>query len=169
MLFVLIDYSKENNKDLFVGFLDYEKAYDYVNRAEIITSQMKDGCGGSYTKAVAEMFKTSTYIPKSNKNHLSEGINTDHGVTQGRRSSGSYFSYYVSSMPDAVGDTPYDDFMDPLSLAQLADDTALYAEKKENLIKKFIKLFEYSSRTRVESMFNVRRNRFQKFLTYANI
>ena len=145
MLFLLIDHSKEKNKDLFVGFLDYEKAYDYVNRAEIISSLMKDGCGGSYTKAVAEMFKTSTYFPKSNKNHLSEGINTDHGVTQGRRSSGSFFSYYVSNMPDAVGDTPYDDFMDPLSLAQLADDTAIYAEKIENLIKKFIKLFEYSS------------------------
>ena len=145
MLFLLIDYSKEKNKDLFVGFLDYEKAYDYVNRAEIISSLMMDGCGGSYTKAVAEMFKTSTYFPKSNKNHLSEGINTDHGVTQGRRSSGSFFSYYVSRMPDAVGDTPYDDFMDPLSLAQLADDTALYAEKIENLIKKFAKLFQFSA------------------------
>ena len=35
-------------------------------------------------------------------------------------------------MPDAVGDISYDDFMDPLALAQLADDTALYAEKIEN-------------------------------------
>ena len=48
-------------------------------------------------------------------------------------------------MPDAVGDISYDDFMDPLALAQLADDTALYAEKIENLIKKFIKIFQYSS------------------------
>ena len=67
-------------------------------------------------------------------------------MTQGRRSSGSLFSYYVSDMPEAVGDVAYDDFMDPLTLAQLADDTAIYAEKIENLIKKFIKLFQYSTR-----------------------
>ena len=83
---------------MFVGFLDYEKAYDYVNRAEIISSLMDDGCGETYTKAIANMFKTSTYFPKSNKNHLSEGISTDYGVTQGRRSSGSLFSYYVADM-----------------------------------------------------------------------
>ena len=146
MLFLLIDYSKEMKKDLFVGFLDYEKAYDYVNRAEIISSLMDNGCGETYTKAMANMFKTSTYFPKSNKNHLSESISTDYGVTQGRRSSGSLFSYYVSDMPEAVGDISYDDFMDPLTLAQLADDTALYAEKIENLVTKFVKLFDYSKR-----------------------
>ena len=143
MLFLLIDYSAENEKNLFVGFLDYEKAFDYVNRAGIISQLMKDGCGGAYTKAVAGMFSTSTYYPKSNKNRLSEGISTDFGVTQGRRSSGSLFSY-MPNMPKAVGDTPYDDFMDPLSLAQLADDTALYAERIANLCTKFKKIFNYS-------------------------
>ena len=145
MLFLMISYSKQKNKDLFVGFLDYEKAFDYVNRAGIVSSLIKDECGGTFTKAIAKMFKTSEYFPKSNQNHLSQSIRTDHGVTQGRRSSGSLFSYYVSDMPDAVGDISYNDFMDPLTLAQLADDTALYAEKVENLIKKFIKIFQYSA------------------------
>lgn len=147
MLFLIISFSKEHNKDLFVGFLDYEKAFDYVNRAGVISSLMSDECGGTFTKAIAKMFKTSEYFPKSNKNRLSESIRTDHGVTQGRRSSGSLFSYYVSDMPNAVNDT-YDDFMDPLTLAQLADDTALYAEKVENLIKKFIGIFRYSEKKR---------------------
>ena len=38
--------------------------------------------------------------------------------------------------------------MDPLTLAQLADDIALYAEKIENLIKKFIRIFRYSEEKR---------------------
>ena len=109
---------------------------------------MQDGCGASYTRAVAGMFSTSTYYPKSNKNRLSEGISTEFGVTQGRRSSGSLFSYYVSDMPRAVGDVRYDDYMDPLTLAQLADDTALYAEKRKNLGTKFEKVFRYSRRRR---------------------
>ena len=47
-------------------------------------------------------------------------------------------------MPTALNDTPYDDFMDPLSLAQLADYTAIFAEKIRNLILKFKRIFEYS-------------------------
>ena len=144
MLFLIIDYSAENKKNLFIGFLDYEKAFDYVNRAGIISKLMEDSCGGAFTKAIAGMLSTSTYYPKSNKNRLSEGISTDYGVTQGRRSSGSLFGYYVSDMPRAVGDITYDDFMDPLALAQLADDTALYAEMIGNLRIKFQKLFKYS-------------------------
>ena len=144
MMFLIIDYSAENKKNLFIGFLDYEKAYDYVNRAGIVSKLMQDGCGSAFTKAIAGMFSTSTYYPKSNKNRLSEGISTDYGVTQGRRSSGSLFSFYVSDMPRAVGDVPYDDFMDPLAVAQLADDTALYAEMMRNLRTKFQKVFQYS-------------------------
>ena len=90
------------------------------------------------------MFETSTYYPKTNRNRLSEGISTNCGVTQGRRSSGSMFSYYVSDMPRVVGDIPYSNFMDPLTLAQLADDTALYAEAIATLRTKFQKVFQYS-------------------------
>ena len=146
MLLLVIDYAKENGKDLFIGFLDYEKAYDYANRAGIVSDLMEKGCGSKFTKAVANMFTTTTYHPKSNKNYLNEGITTDYGVTQGRRSSGSLFGFYVSDMPEALNDTEYDDYMDPLSLAQLADDSAIYAEKIYNLIMKFRKIFEYSER-----------------------
>ena len=144
MLLLVIDYSREKNKDLFVGFLDYEKAYDYANRAGILTNMMENECGSNLTKAIARMFQTSIYYPKANRNYLSEGITSDHGVTQGRRSSGSLFSFYVSDMPEALNREEYDDFMDPLSLAQLADDSAIYAEKLHNLVPKFQKIFAYS-------------------------
>ena len=42
----------------------------------------------------------------------------------------------------------YEDFMDPLTLAQLADDTALYAELLNNLGTKFKKAFHYSRESR---------------------
>ena len=148
MLLLMIDYSREKGKDLFVGFLDYEKAFDFANRAGILSDMIKKGCGSNFTTAIANMFQTSTYYPKSNKNYLSDGITTDFGVTQGRRSSGSLFSFYVSDMPEALNDIQYDDFMDPLSLAQLADDSAIYAEKIFNLIMKFKRIFGYSNEKR---------------------
>ena len=161
MLLMVIDYANEKKKDLFVGFLDYEKAFDYANRAGIVSDLMEKGCGSKFTKAIGKMFTTSTYYPKSNKNYLSEGITTDYGVTQGRRSSGSLFSFYVSDMPDALNDTQYDDFMDPLSLAQLADDSAIYAELIYNLITKFRRVFKYSDEK--DQVANVKKTVYANF------
>ena len=100
---------------------------------------MKKECGNNLVSAIYNMFQTSIYYPKSNKNYLSKGITTDYGVTQGRRSSGNLFGFYVSDMPESLSITSYDDFMDPLSLAQLA-------EKIQNLILKFKRIFEYSGK-----------------------
>ena len=105
---------------------------------------MKNNCGKNLTSAVAKMFGTSTYFPKLEGNRLGEGIETDYGVTQGRRSSGSLFTFYVSDMPNALKNLQTDDFMDPHNLAQLADDTAVLAEENENMKRKFKNVLEYS-------------------------
>ena len=41
---LLIDYANETNRNFSVGFLDFEKAFDYVNRANLLTKLMKDKC-----------------------------------------------------------------------------------------------------------------------------
>ena len=125
--------------------MDYEKAYDYANRANIIADLMKDGCSGAMVRAIAKMMKTSTYYPKCGKQRLSNGIETDYGVTQGRCSSGDIFSYYVSRMSTAFDPTKTNDFMDPYNLAQLADDTSFYATTILNLEYKFRAILSYSA------------------------
>ena len=74
------DYSKDQ-KNLYVGLMDYEKAFDYVNREGIITDLMKKGCGKQFTNAIAKTFTESTYYPKINKAQTGEGIITYFGVT----------------------------------------------------------------------------------------
>ena len=41
MMFVLICYSKEYNKDLYMGLMDYTKAFDYTNRAKLVSNLME--------------------------------------------------------------------------------------------------------------------------------
>ena len=141
---LLIDYANETNRGVFVGFLDFEKAYDYVNRAKLLTNLMDDGCGKNYIRALAKMYGESSYAPKLNESQLGKRITTNHGVTQGRKSSGNLFTYYISDMPNAVKTTPTMDFLDPFNLLQLADDTTLLAEHFLSLQLKFIKLIQYS-------------------------
>ena len=49
-------------------------------------------------------------------------------------------------MPESIKKCDTNDFMDPYSLAQLADETGFYAESISSLRKKFESIFEYSSK-----------------------
>ena len=146
ILIMLIVYCKENGKNLFVGFLDYEKAFDYANRSQIVLDLMGKGCGKTYLQAVSNMFAETSYAPKTGKNLMGEGISSTHGVTQGRKSSTNLFSFYVSDMGKALDTVDTLDFNDPYSLAQLADDTALIAEYFMSLSAKMNAIFNYSDR-----------------------
>ena len=115
-LIVLIIFCKEENKNLFVGFLDYEKAFDYANRAQISRNLMDKGCGKHYVRAISEMYVESLYAPKINKNQLGDNISTKHGATQGRASSTNLFSFYVSDIGSALNDVDSNDFLDPYNL-----------------------------------------------------
>ena len=115
VVFLLIDYAKEKKRNLLIGFMDYAKAFDYANRAHIITDLMKNGCGKRFLQAITKMFNSTTYIPQ------------------------------VSDMPLCMEDIPNDDFMDPYNIAQLADDTIILAEHEASLIRKFDAALTYSS------------------------
>ena len=64
ILTLLIYFSKENDKNLFVAFMDYQKAFDFANRRNIISDVMKKGCGSQLTKAIANMYMVTEYLPK---------------------------------------------------------------------------------------------------------
>ena len=146
MMFVLIYYSKEYNKDLYMGLMDYTKAFDYTNTAKLVSNLMEKGCGKLFVQAIAKMFNKSTYHPKLSGNRIGNGIISNYGVTQGRRSSGNFFSFYNPDMPESIKKCDTNDFMDPHSLAQLADDTGFYTESISSLRKKFESISEYSSK-----------------------
>ena len=56
-VYVVMEYLKSIDKCLYVCFLDYEKAFDYVNRANIINHLKRKGAGAKYVKAIASMYK----------------------------------------------------------------------------------------------------------------
>ena len=144
-LIILIVYCKEKGLNLFVGFLDFEKAFDYVNRAKLLTDLMDQGCGSKYVHALAKMYTESYYAPKVGQRRLGNCIRTVHGVTQGRRSSTNYFSFFVSDMPLCTKNIGTNDFLDPYNIAQLADDTITLAEFFDSLQLKLKALFNYSN------------------------
>ena len=141
---LLINYAHENNLNLMILFMDYEKAFDYANRGELITKLMDKGCGARFTKSVAKMYASTSYVPYVN-NKMGDEIETAYGVAQGRNSSPGLYSFYVSDMPKCTDAIVTNDFMDPKIIAQLVDDTALLAEQLDSFKEKTKCLLGYSS------------------------
>ena len=142
-VYLLMELAKAKGKQLFIGYMDYEKAFDFLNRKLLIEKLQSRGAGSRFTSAVFRMYTNTSYRPKISESMLGEAIPTKHGVTQGKKSSANLYSFFVSDMGTCL--IRYtEDFMDPANLCQLADDTATAAESTNSMGNKLGSLFEYS-------------------------
>ena len=122
--------------------MDFEKAYDFTNRAILIEDLLEKGIGKKFAEAIYSMYSNTSYTPKISKNQVGNPISTEFGVTQGRKSSGNLYAFSISDMPKSVHDSNSKDFMDPFCVAQLADDTSLTSETLESKKIKFQKIIK---------------------------
>ena len=143
-LLMLIDLSKRLNKDILIGVIDYEKAFDFTNRYTLCKDMVKKQFGKHLITNFMNSYESTSYIVKASANEIGDSIKTDQGLTQGKTTSANYFSLYVSDMPDGLNITRNDDFMDPFYLLQLADDTTITAEMIRQFIHNMSVVVKYS-------------------------
>ena len=129
---------------LFIFLLDYEKAFDFTNRVKIAKQLAEDNIGNRTLQNFINMYTNTSYVAKISNNEVGPEITTKHGLTQGKNSSATLFSYYVSDMPHAIDDMQPLDYFDPLNLLQVADDTTSFADSKISLTKKAEAILDYS-------------------------
>ena len=142
-LYLLMEAMKAIGKSLFIGFLDYEKAFDFINRCNIIKHLMDCGAGSRFITAIANMYEETSYVPRVG-NFIGDAIVAKHGVTQGRQSSTSLFSFEVKELPESVNEPQ--SCLNGFNALQLADDTALPAESIEIQVKLFKRCFGFSKK-----------------------
>ena len=137
--------SKQIGKDVLIGIVDYEKAFDYTNKYLLTKTLTDNGIGKRFLKTVANSYETTDYIIKTSPNTIGNSISTDHGVTQGKTTSADYFSCFVSDMGSSLVNSSHtNDFMDPFSLLQLADDTTVTADNLQSFTSKMDLIARYS-------------------------
>ena len=66
----------QQRKNIFLLLVDYEKAFDFANRATIIKDMVQKGIGSTFAKALGNMYCISGYIPKVDRNTLGSPIMT---------------------------------------------------------------------------------------------
>ena len=143
-LLILLHLGKELGKQLYIGLIDYEKAFDFVNRAELARCLMENNIGCKFLRNFTNTYKETIYTTKISTTHMGNDIPTDHGLTQGKNSSANIFSLFVSDMSKVMIIPNIDDFMEPTNLLQLADDTTALADKVSSFISKMKNIMDYS-------------------------
>ena len=82
-VYLLMELAKVTGEQLFIGFMDYEKAFDFLNRRLLIENLQKRNAGTRFINAIYGMYTNTSYRPKISESMLGEAIATEHGVTQG--------------------------------------------------------------------------------------
>ena len=160
-MFLLVDVAHRKHTSLYILLLDYEKAFDYTNRVEIARKLSVDKAGNRAIRNFIHTYSNTAYAAKISNNEVGPDISTKHGLTQGKTSSASIFSYYISDMYQAMNDVFPKDFFDPLNLFQVADDSTPLADSKESLSRKAKAVFDYSAEKYV--VINVPKTQFMEF------
>ena len=140
-IFLMMGLANHHNKSLLIGFMDYEKAFDFTNRIDIINYLLKKGAGKVFVQSVANMYDKTYYIPNINKNNYGEAISTQHGVTQGRKTLANFFSFNISDISSVI--SVKSTFLKNINLLQLADDTSMLVETLREI---FTQVLAYSKR-----------------------
>jgi hypothetical protein len=80
----------------FIIFVDYEKAYDSLNRGKLWQILRDEGLPTQLLKATTSLYQNSKISIKYNDGQISEPINTNKGVRQGCGLSPDLFNIYIN-------------------------------------------------------------------------
>ena len=154
---LLIDIARKQKYPLYILFVDFEKAYDRVDRKKLIKLLRNMGCGASMTSAI----KNTIDITTSFIGNLQ--IEAEAGVRQGSPSSCFLFTTYVNPMIRMIKEYGQDGWLESLHLLLLMDDTVLLSSTKNGIMWKFQKVLDYCAQ------FNMKVNEKKTKLLSVNV
>ena len=95
---LLHKYTKQHKK-LYVGFIDYEKAFDNVWQSGMIHKLQKYGIQGKFLNVIKSMYSSIRSCVKINHNALTELFSCNKGIRKGDGLSPVLFSLFMDDLP----------------------------------------------------------------------
>ena len=137
---------------LYCAFVDFTKAFDYVNRDVIWYKLIKIGVRGKILNVIKSMYEHVKSRVKIN-NVVSEGFESNLGVRQGECLSPFLFAMYLNDLEDVYIQKGYDGIdigLIKLFLLLYADDIILFAASADELQMSLDILHDYSNRWKLK-------------------
>ena len=147
----LITHVLNQNKKLYCAFVDFTKAFDFVNRDILWYKLIKIGVRGKMLDIIRSMYKEVKSQVKHN-NIISPVILSNIGVRQGECLSPFLFSIYLNDLEEEIslkGSDGIDIGMIKLFLLLYAEDIVLFADSADELQSLLEILQNYCQRWRL--------------------
>ncbi len=137
ILYSIIKNRKNRSLDTFVGFIDFFKCFDIINRDLLFFKLTEYGVDGKMYSTLKMMY-TNTYSCVNVNNKLTEWFRTENGCRQGDVLSPTAFSIIINDLLKELNMSKLGIKLDVnlvVSVLAFADDIVLLAESEENLQK----------------------------------
>ena len=127
---------------LYVGFVDFKKAYDSIPHMKLLNRMRKIGLHGNLLDLIENIYlKTKCAVKVNNK--ITEFFNYANGVRQGCPLSPLLFNLYVNDIIENIDSNtikPIKLNKEIVNVLMYADDLILIAESEKDLQSQFLKL-----------------------------
>jgi exonuclease III len=142
----LIQKQRYKKKPVYVCFMDFTKAFDYVDRAALYYKLIKRGIKGKLLNLICNMYSKAKCRVKW-KNKVGEKIDSEYGVLQGGMLSPKLFTEFLYDLQNYLHKESgvYID-TDLLTYILFADDLILCSETPEGLQKLIDGLYKFCSK-----------------------
>ena len=160
VLYAIIDLFLSMKKRLYCIFIDYEKAFDLVNRSFLWQKMLNSGVNGKVLHIVKDMYKKAKSCVQWNC-EMSDYFSCSAGVRQGENLSPLLFSIYLNDLKAFLGDqveglqtfknmsegldisADYVDILYSMFILLYADDTVIFAESPDSLQNAINAMYDY--------------------------
>ena len=156
-LHILTNYYKAQGKQLFCAFVDYSKAFDFIDRTYLWQKLLNSNIDGKVFNIIRNMYANAkSHVSLYNK--LSEAFSCQVGVRQGENLSPLLFAIYLNDFKEFLS-TKYEGLKEISSSMSeelnvyfkifcllYADDTLILAEDEIQLQKALDGLHEYCNK-----------------------
>ena len=145
-LFILhgiIEMMLARGRQLYAVFVDYEKAYDYLDRGAIWAKLLKGGVSSKCIRLFRNMYDKMKLEMRGDNRYFESTL----GILQGEITSPLFFSFFVRDLEDnlseeAIGISVFDVL---IKLLMYADDMVIFSDTKEGLQEGLNNLHDYCS------------------------
>ena len=147
----LINHMINKGKQLYCAFIDFSKAFDFINRDNLWTKLIKFGIRGNIFNIIRSMYDSVKSKVKYH-NRLSNSFTCQLGVRQGECLSPFLFSMFLNDIEDMFiknGTNGIDVDMFKIFLILYADDIVIFANNGEELQNNLDMLYDYCNRWRL--------------------